>query len=359
MEIIITSPSLNPHENVSGISSVTKFIIENNAAHHYVHFELGRKDHEKGGWHRFVALARRYREWKKLLKAYPLALIHYNFPLSMASILRDPWFISYALKQGRKVVVHVHGGFFLSAQHIPFLPWMILRRVFHQDIPFIVLSDKEKDLIESKFGARRVFVLPNVVDLKDAEEYAQEQTDDVSHEKLRIGYLGRIEPNKGMTELLDACCQLKNRGCEFTLVLAGKEQTDGEYLPRFERELGSHFEYAGLVFGEAKYHFLRSLDVFILPSYFEGLPMSLLECMSYGVTPIVTPVGSIPEVVKDGVNGIFIRQHDVSSIVEVMIRLNKDRTLLRSIGKEARRTIFSGFGLGRYIENLNWIYTKA
>lgn len=359
MEIIITSPSLNPHENVSGISSVTKFIIENNAAHHYVHFELGRKDNERGGWHRIVTLAERYKSWKILLKEYPQALIHYNFPLSMASILRDPWFISYALKQGRKVVVHVHGGFFLTAEHIPKLPWIILKRVFHYDIPFIVLSDKEKDLIESRFGARRVFVLPNAVDLKDATEYMQKGMEKSSHERLRIGYLGRIEPNKGMTELLDACIQLANRHCEFTLILAGKEQTSGEYIPRFQQALGSYFEYAGLVFGEAKYHVLRSLDVFILPSYFEGLPMSLLECMSYGVTPVVTPVGSIPEVVKDGVNGIFIRHHDVSSIVEVMIRLNKDRTLLRSIGKEARRTIFSGFGPGRYIENLNRIYTKA
>ena len=49
MQIIIVSPSLDPTKNVSGVSSVTRFIIENNTSHNYVHFELGRKDGEKGG----------------------------------------------------------------------------------------------------------------------------------------------------------------------------------------------------------------------------------------------------------------------------------------------------------------------
>ena len=153
--------------------------------------------------------------------------------------------------------------------------------------------------------------------------------------------------------------KLAGRGCDFSLVLAGKEQTSGEYLPRFEQALGRHFEYAGLVFGEAKCRFLRSLDLFILPSYFEGLPMSLLECMSYGVTPVVTPVGSIPNVVENGVNGIFIRHHDEDSIVEAILRLDKDRVLLHALGKEARQTILNGFSPQSYVKTLNRIYNLA
>ena len=169
MDIIITSPSLNPQENVSGISTVTSFIIRNNTAQHYLHFQLGRKDNERGGWHRGLALVRRYQCWKDLLRTHPQALIHYNFPLSKASLLRDPWFMGYALRHRRKMVVHVHGGFFLMAQHIPKLPRLILKWVFRHDVPFIVLSENEKHILESRFGARSVSVLPNAVDLKDAE----------------------------------------------------------------------------------------------------------------------------------------------------------------------------------------------
>lgn len=373
-EIIITSPSLNPKENVSGISSVTKFIIDNNPKAQYLHFELGKKDKEKGGWHRIGALLGRYRDWKKMLAEHPDAIIHYNFPLSKPSILRDPWFIRYAIRHHRKMVVHVHGGLFLTAPKIPFYLERIMRWVFGQELPFIVLSDMERDILVERFGAKEVYSLPNCVDLRDAEVYAKEEaslSEDnlqdtdmaLSHHQariqpLRIGYLGRIEPNKGMTELLIACQRLKKEDFPFHLVIAGKEQTEGEYLPQFDQWLGDRFEYVGLVSGQTKCDFLRSLDAFVLPTYFEGLPMSLLESMSYGKVPIVTPVGSIPQVVRDGENGIFVKDHDVDSIMEAIKRLSEDRTLLRKLGEEARKTIFSQFSPKKYIEKLNDIYLR-
>lgn len=375
-EIIITSPSLNPKENVSGISSVTKFIIDNNPKVQYLHFELGKKDKEKGGWHRIGALLGRYRDWKKMLAKHPDAIIHYNFPLSKPSILRDPWFIRYAILHQRKMVVHVHGGLFLTAPKIPFYLERIMRWVFGQELPFIVLSGMERDILVERFGAKVVYSLPNCVDLKDAEAYAKKNEEaslsetqlrdsDIasSHHRaimqpLRIGYLGRIEPNKGMTELLIACLRLKKEGLPFQLVIAGKEQTEGEYLPQFDQWLGDSFEYVGLVSGQAKCNFLRSLDAFVLPTYFEGLPMSLLESMSYGKAPIVTPVGSIPQVVRDGENGIFVKDHDVDSIVDAIKRLSDDRVLLRKLGEEARKTIFSQFSPKKYIEKLNDIYLR-
>lgn len=359
MNIIITSPSLNPKVNVSGISSVTQFIISNNRKQNYLHFELGKKDKEKGGWHRIPALIKKYREWKNVLALHPDAIVHYNFPLSKASLLRDPWFMRYALKNGRKMVVHVHGGLFLTAPHIPGILMRIMKWVFGQDLPFIVLSDMEKDILQRRFGAKRVAVLPNCVDLSDAEAYAQENAARDESEPLRIGYLGRIEPNKGMTELLAACQQLKKEGVAYKLVIAGKEQTEGEYLPLFDKWLGDSFEYAGLVSGKSKCDFLRSLDAFILPTYFEGLPMSLLETMSYGVTPVVTPVGSIPQVVKDGVNGMFITDHDSDSIVSAIKRLDEDRSILRKLGVAARETIFNQFSPEKYVEKLNSIYHLA
>lgn len=375
-DVIIVSPSLDPKVNVSGISSVTKFIIDNNPEVQYLHFELGKKDKEKGGWHRVGALLGRYSDWKKMLAEHPDALVHYNFPLSKPSILRDPWFIRYAIRRPRKMVVHVHGGLFLTAPKIPFYLMRIMRWVFGQRLPFIVLSDMEREILLERFGAKEVYSLPNCVDLRDAEAYAQDEYSAYSSEEkqegldivegnrqasklpLRIGYLGRIEPNKGMTELFKACQRLRKEGFPFHLVMAGKEQTEGEYLPQFEDCLGDSFEYAGLVSGQTKCDFLRSLDAFVLPSYFEGLPMSLLECMSYGKAPIVTPVGSIPQVVKDGENGIFVKDHDVDCIVEAIKRLSADRMLLRKLGEEARETIFSQFSPKKYIEKLNEIYLR-
>ena len=238
MDIIIVSPSLNPNENVSGISSVVQFIISSNPECHYLHFELGKKDRERGGWRRIPALAGRYREWKKMLESHPDAIIHYNLPLSKPSLLRDPWFIRYALRQKRKIVIHVHGGLFLTAPCIPDSLKRIMRWVFHQDVPFIALSDLEKDILLKRFGAKSVIVLPNCVDLTDATAFAEEFAEREETEPLRIGYLGRIEPNKGMTELLTACRQLKIDAVPFTLVIAEKNRLKENIYQSFIMDWG-------------------------------------------------------------------------------------------------------------------------
>ena len=361
--IIITAPSLDPTQNVSGVSTVVQFIIENNKEREYQHFQIGKTDKESGGvLQRLLRIWKCYGEWRLTLTGTGTitkiatktkrhfvttkTIIHYSFPLSAPSILRDPWFMHYALKKGYKMVVHVHGGLFLTAPRIPFLLERILKWVFSWDVPFIVLSEGEKEILQTRFGAKRVEVLPNCPDAPKGNETQSEiatirgcattkrtwsatktkrpsdyENDNVEllnqrsalnfepaqRPSLTLGYLGRIEPNKGMTELLEALKKSKAEGRKFKVRFAGKEQTEGEYLPRFQEALGEDFEYCGLVSGEAKREFLDSLDVFVMPTYFEGLPMSLLETMSYGAVPVVTKVGSIPTVVKDGENGLFVK----------------------------------------------------
>lgn len=357
-KVIITAPSLEPTQNVSGVSSVVRFIIDNNPNYQYLHFELGKKDTEKGGWHRITKLLASFYKWTKYINAYPDALIHYNFPLEAKSIIRDVPFMYYALGRKHKMVVHIHGGSFLTSSKIPALLKVILLKVFSWNIPFIVLSDSEVKILKERFHAQKVFSLPNCVDLKDAVLYAKEQN--LKSEKtLNLGYLGRIEPNKGINEMLEGCVKIKETGIPFKLILAGKEQIEGAFLPRFKQALGDNFSYVGLVSGKSKCDFLRNLDVLLMPTYFEGLPMSLLECMSYGVVPVITPVGSIPEVVVDGNNGLFIKVKDTDSIVETIRKIDSDRNLLNRLSVNARNTIFSKFSPQQYISQLNHIYQEG
>ena len=420
---------------MSGVSTVVQFIIDNNKERENKHFQIGKTDKESGrSLQRLLRIWRNYNEWRKILTGADKednqdnlkskqredrkTIIHYSFPLSAPSILRDPWFMHYALKKGYKMVVHVHGGLFLTAPRIPFLLEKILKWVFSWDVPFIVLSEREKEILEKRYGAKRVEVLPNCPDAPKGNDtqseiatirgcattihehgslrYGASAYDNGSNNKdnrdnkdniillnslnqraiasdlnleptceasalnqrraLILGYLGRIEPNKGMTELLAALKKLKAEGIKFKVRFAGKEQTEGEYLPKFKEALGDDFEYCGLVSGEAKREFLDSLDVFVMPTYFEGLPMSLLETMSYGVVPVVTEVGSIPTVVKDGENGLFVKEKDVESICEALKKLDDDRSLLAKMSVEARRTIQENFSATKYVERLNEIY---
>ena len=361
MNIIITAPSLDPTKNVSGVSSVAQFIIQNNSEDRYLHFLLGKSDEERGWLNRLRRTWKAYREWKTFLGREEEALIHYSFPLSAPSILRDPIFMSFARRRGRKMVVHIHGGLFLTARKIPFILERIMRWVFSWDMTFIVLSEGERRILEERFGAKKVVVLPNCPDIPVSPRVGI----DAGH-ILTLGYLGRIEPNKGMKELLDACIEMKRRGMRFKLRFAGKEQRKDEFLPDYEARLGECFEYVGLVSGESKDAFLRSLDVFVMPTYFEGLPMSLLECMGYGVVPVVTPVGSIPDVVKpceicgerdiEDANGVFVDVRSAEGIVCAVAWLDKHRQALASLGMNARRTIVQRFSPEAYVEKLREVY---
>lgn len=355
MDVIIVSPSLDTTQNVSGISSVTQFIINNNQTQNYIHFEQGKKDNESGGIRRLLPLIKKFNEWRRLLATNTDATIHYNFPLSKASIIRDVPFIKYAQHKNRKIVIHLHGGVYLTSEKIPSYLNTMLKMVFKETTPIVTLSEMERRAIVERYDLKNISVLPNCVDIKDYPIKNECNTKRV----LTLGYMGRITKEKGMEFLLKACKSLKKDNIPFKLMLAGKEDTKDEFIPRYSESLGDDFIYTGVVSGEKKDEFINKLDLFILPSFFEGLPMSLLECMAQGVVPITTNVGSISDVVTDGTNGIFIEIKDFISIYNAVCELDRDREKLNKFSHEAYKTIKLKFSPDEYIKQLNNIYNKA
>ena len=354
--VIIVSPSLDAKVNVGGVSSVVNFIIKNNTEVAYRHFQQGKRgDERSNAFCRIIRILKSYNDWKILLRSDQESLIHYNMSLDGKSILRDYPFIRYATKKGRKVVVHIHGGLYLFKKEKPYLIRKVLRRLFsHKETLFIFLSEKEKQNIQDEYNPCHIYSLPNVVDLANASNFHRNHDNKPG---LQILYLGRIEANKGMDYILRACKILKQRGVFFHLHMAGKEETPGSYIPKFEKEVGKDFfSYEGVVYGKEKDRLLETCNVFLLPSFYEGLPMSMLEAMSFGQVPVVTAVGSIGEYVKNGINGIIVKKKDETSIVEAITYLSKNKTLMSKIAYQSKKTIFDFFNPRDYIVQLNEIY---
>ena len=355
MDIIIVAPSLDSSQNVSGVSAVTTFIINNNKLQQYIHFQQGRQDSEGKGFSRYLRVLKNYREWKKVLNKYPEALIHYNYPLDTPSIVRDFFFIRYAYRHKREMVIHLHGGLYLFKEDKPWIIDEILKTVFNYDVPLIVLSDKEMNHISKIYHRAHVFSLPNCIDTSMAVAFQREENND----KLRLLYLGRIEKNKGIDYILDALKVLDNQGIDFIFRMAGKENVEGDYIGRFKEALKDKFEYRGVVSGKCKDDLLKDSDVFVMPSFYEGLPMALLECMSFGVVPVVTDVGSIGEYVKDGENGKIVMIKDTETIVNAISSIDEDRKLLAKLSGNARNTIFTRLDPKEYVKSLNMIYQNV
>lgn len=351
--IIITSPSLDPLKNVSGISSVTRLIIENNASRQYSHFQIGKTDDENSAVRRVVRLLGTYFKWINTLCKRDIDLLHYNFPLSNFSILRDSVFIHTAFLFRKKLVIHMHGGVYLTQKNPPLLLNWILKKILKKDVPIVVLSEREKECLSQRYDCKNIRVLPNcVAEVDGVKDNRQDRS------VLNILFLGRIAKDKGIQYILESAKQLVETGYDFKLHFAGEEEFKDEFIPVLKRELGRNFYYHGIVSGESKDSLLREMDIFLLPSFYEGLPMALLETMSYGIIPVVTNVGSIGSVINDGENGLFIKDHDTQSIFKVIEGLITDSSKRGELSEKAIQTIRDKFNAKHYIDQLNDIYDE-
>jgi len=353
MKIIITSPSLNTDNNISGISSITQFIISYNTENEYFHFKLGRKDNEKRDLTWFFKIPGLYIRWLYLMVTQKDALIHFNLALSQPSIIRDSPLILISRIFRKRMIIHIHGGEFLMHRINP--SWMnrLLRLVFSGRNPLIVLGPLEKEILQKKIIRNRISVLPNCIGLKEAGEFERFI---LENQDLILLFMGRISIDKGLEYILQAMEILIQRGIKIKFILAGRGPDEKRFIQKFEDLLGNDFEYKGVVSGDQKTELLKKSNVFLLPSFYEGLPIALIESMSFGLVPVTTNVGSIRYVINDGINGIIVSKYSSEEIANAIERLSKDKEYLAGLSKNARQYIFSNFNPEVYISRLNEIY---
>ena len=193
--ILITAPSLDTKHNVSGISSITSFIISNNSNTAYTHFELGRKDDEKRNLVWVFRMINTTIRWMFIVASKKTTLIHFNFALSKASILRDAPLVLFAKLIRKKIIIHIHGGDYLANKKAPGWMKFILKRVFSKRSPVIVLSTVEQQIISEQYKTSNVHVLPNCVDLNEAKAFHRVYNTAAMPNLL---FIGRISTSKGI-----------------------------------------------------------------------------------------------------------------------------------------------------------------
>jgi glycosyltransferase involved in cell wall biosynthesis len=353
MRIIITSPSLDPQVNVSGISAITKFIIDANSGNNYSHFEIGKKDEEKRDGRWLLRILQTYCRWIHTLYTNKDSLIHFNLSLDNRSLIRDSPLLLLARLFRVRIVVHIHGGLVLTRDSNPWWIRQLLKLNFSNRYPKVVLSSLEEDILRKMSNSDNIFVLPNCIRLADADSFKRIH----NHDKpLRLLFMGRIVATKGLDYIYLALKGLKEGGIPFKFVMAGKGADEDSYVPQFEALLGDDFEFKGIVSGEEKNAVLRDSDAFLLPSFFEGLPIALLEAMSFGLVPITTNVGSIKHVVSNDNNGMIVKTHSWEDITDAVESLTNNREHMQELSANARSYIFENYNSTSYVSSLNRIY---
>ncbi|WP_162056417.1 glycosyltransferase family 4 protein [Pontibacter pamirensis] len=352
MNVLITSPSLDLSENVSGISSVVTTIIKNNTQVNYIHFLSGKKDGHISAVRRLSEIVTSYVFLIKLLIKDEFESVHLNLPLDVKAVLREAIVFLMCKAFNKPVLTHLHGGKYSQGEP-PFLLYLIVKYVLKNSKVIVALSELERQILERRYQVNAIKVLQNTVDYpSDVRKKAKDD------KVVSLLFLGRLDENKGLKYIIEAVETLNKKGLSnhFSLTICGKGPLD-EFISEKVKEW-RNISYMGVVGGEKKKQILNSSDVFILPSLYEGLPVALLEAMAYGVVPIVTAVGAMKLVVENGKNGFIVEYCSATDLSQKIESLLLDRDALITFSGEARKYISTNYNMVNYIESLNKFYIK-
>lgn len=252
---------------------------------------------------------------------------------------------------GKKTLLHIHGGEFkVYYEGSGFLKSYILYILNTAD-ELLVLSDEWKTYFDAVTSTQKSIVVNNPVMMPANVDSNMPQV------PISILYLNHVTVKKGIFDIVELFRKNKEsfKGI-FKLNVAGS----GIELEKFhslvkEHELEDLIEYKGWVSGHQKDDLVRDCNLFILTSYYEGLPMSILESMAFGKPIISTNVGGIPQIVKPQQNGWLIKPGDVDALEAIFLQIKNDPAVLERYG-DASLNIVQDFSAARVVQHLNSIY---
>jgi glycosyltransferase involved in cell wall biosynthesis len=292
--------------------------------------------------------------WKLLRGEVDVVHIHLA---ERGSALRKSILVLIAIAFRKPIIMHAHGCEFHSF-HATLSSGMkqVLNWVLQQSTYLIALSESWKDyyMTNCHLTAEQVVVLPNPVEIP---ENVPDRAN--SHPNINFVFLGRIGKRKGAYDLLEAFAKLAPEHREkATLTLAGIGEVEEASNLAERLNIKQYLNFPGWVDPAGRSELLFKADVFVLPSYNEGLPMALLEAMSWGLPVITTPVGGIPEVVTDNETGLLVNPGDVQQLAEAVQSLIEHESLRLDLGSAARRRV-APLDVKTYSRSLFNLYCSA
>ena len=171
--------------------------------------------------------------------------------------------------------------------------------------------------------------------------------------------IGRLTKNKGQHILLQACAELMKTGKKFHLTLVGDGEDRGS-LEDMVLEIGlkNHVTFTGSVGHEAIRKLYAQADLFVLPSFAEGVPIVLMEAMAIGVAVISTHIAGIPELIKEKKNGHLVFASDIQDLAEKIEAMLYDQTQRQLYRANARKTVEAKYNIITNGRQLAKIFNK-
>ncbi len=231
---------------------------------------------------------------------------------SYTSFTRSCLYMRIAKAMGRKVIMHVHGGAFRDyyLENRSYVTHQL-----RQCDCVVVLSDYWKRFMTQEMSVDRVEVVNNIIPKPELSAEAS------SDGKMHAMFMGLLIHDKGIYDLIEAVGSIKDElAGRFVLHVCGTGETEAVKARISALGIDGIVRLEGWVSGQAKTRLMNQCQLFVLPSYIEGLPLSILEAMSYQMCIIATSVGSIPELLADAPFGEMIKPGNTGALAAAIAK---------------------------------------
>lgn len=286
-----------------------------------------------------------------LFKNFSLVHIHLS---SRASFFRKSFFILLCHLFRKPIILHLHGSEFKIFFDEELSGWkrVLALKIFNSPTVIVTLSDEWNAWVSSTVTRPEVITIQNSINPPELQV-------GVSKNRQQILFLGRIGTRKGAYDLIEAMVEVVAKCPDVILKMGGDGELEQAGQMAREKGVAGNIEFVGWVRGEDKARLLAESGIYILPSYNEGMPMSVLEALSVGLPVISTMIGGIPEQVQDQVEGLLIEPGDIKGMADSINTILSDQAVYDSMSAAAKLKFDSQFSADIILPQLESLYARV
>lgn len=289
-----------------------------------------------------------------LLLVRRVSLVHAHVS-SNASLWRKALLLWLARASGVPTIFHLHSGAFdtFVADGSAWRRWCA-RHTMEKADRVLVLSTRWADWARGFAPRARVEVVGNPVRVPPSLADRRARASDGG----RVLYLGLIAEAKGSFDLLQAWARCRPQLRGWRLMVGGNGAVERFLGMADQLGIRGDIDYLGWVAGADKDAALDRADIFVLPSYREGMPVSVLEAMAHGASVIVSPVGGVPDMMTEGVHGLWVRPGDIQGLADRVCELAGTASLRSTLARNAHEHVKANFSLEFIVARIHGVYRE-
>lgn len=280
-----------------------------------------------------------YRELRKIILDGAYDIIWTNEPV-MGAVTR--LVARQSRKNGTRIVYMVHGFHFYSGA--PIMNWVLfypIERILSAFTDYIITLNNEDFKRAKKFPVKHVYYIHGIG--ADTDRLKKDTVNQDIRKKLQIPKqaflilsVGELNANKNQKIIIDALSILQDKDIYYVLCGSGKNLKNLQAQSR-RYNLQNNIRFVD--YRRDIINFYDQADVFVLPSYREGMPIALLEAMYCGVTPVTSDIRGVRDVMKDGITGVICDPKDSKAFAEAIKNLKEDKRLRKGYGENSRKAV--------------------